>query len=368
MHRNMIGPRSRSQTCRLERDILRHIAGGVNPLGRSEWLSASQDGNSYRRSAAQLWRGRSRRAQQPDRMRRIGSLHTINESDPEGQRRIAVFVQGLQKLGWTEGANMLIDYRFGGEDSKQNRLYAAELVGLKPDVIWTSGGLSLLSLKRATHTIPIVFTTVYDPVGSGFVASLARPGGNTTGFTLGEFSMGGKMLETLREVAPQVSRMAVTLNLEQPPHVAMWRAIEAIAPSLGVRSTVIDVQDSAYLESAITEFAHEPTGGLIVLPGPVTINNRELVITLAARRRLPAVYPYRFFVTDGGLVSYGTDTTDQILQGAAYVDRILRGAKPEDLPVQQPTKYELVVNLRTAKTLGLTIPQSVLARADEVIE
>jgi putative tryptophan/tyrosine transport system substrate-binding protein len=241
-------------------------------------------------------------------------------------------------------------------------------VSLKPDVIWTSGGLSLLSLKRATRTIPIVFTTVYDPVGSGFVASLAQPGGNITGFTLGEFSMGGKMLEVLKEVAPQISRVAVILNLEQPPHVAMWRAIEAIAASLGVRSTVIDVQDPAEIEGAIADFAREPNGGLIVLPGPVTINNRELVIALAARHRLPAAYAYRFFVTSGSLVSYGVDPVDQIQQAAGYVDRILKGAKPEDLPVQQPTKFELVINLKTAKALGLTVLPALLTRADEVIE
>jgi putative tryptophan/tyrosine transport system substrate-binding protein len=308
------------------------------------------------------------RAQQPDRVRRIGVLQTINESDPEMKHRIAVFVEGLQKLGWTEGANLVIDYRYGAEDSKKNRLYAAELVGLKPDVIWTSGGLSLLSLKRATRTIPIVFTTVYDPVGSGFVASLAQPGGNITGFTLGEFSMGGKMLEALKEVAPQVNRVAVILNLEQPPHIAMWRAIEAIAPALKVRSAAIDVQEPAEIESAITDFAREASGGLIVLPGPVTINNRELVIMLAARHRLPAVYAYRFFITSGGLMSYGIDTTDQIQQAVAYVDRILKGAKPEDLPVQQPTKFELVINLKTAKALGLEVSPTLLSRVDEVIE
>jgi len=328
-------------------------------IGRRQFISALG-------GAAVAWPLAARA--QSDRVRRIGVLHALNESEPEGQRRIAVFVQSLQKLGWREGTNLVIDYRFGGDDSEHNRLYAAELVGLKPDVIWTSGGLSLLALKRATRTIPIVFTTVFDPVGSGFVASLARPGGNITGFTLGEFSMGGKMLEVLKEVVPQVSRVAVILNLEQPPHVAMWRAIEVIAPSLGVRSTAIDVQDPAEIESAIAVFAREPNGGLIVLPGPVTINHRELVIALAARHRLPAVYAYRFFVTSGGLVSYGIDTTDQIQQAAAYVDRILKGAKPEDLPVQQPTKFEFVINLKTAKALGLTVPPALLTRADEVIE
>ena len=213
------------------------------------------------------------RAQQPERMRRIGVLQYINKGDPELQRRISVFVQGLQKLGWREGTNLVIDYRYGAEDSERIRLDAAELVGLKPDVIWTSGGLGLLTLKRATHSIPIVFSGVYDPVGSGYVASLARPGGNITGFTLGEFSMGGKMLEALKEVVPQVSRVAVILNLEQPPHVAMWRAIEAIAQSFGVSLIATDVQDPAEIERAIEALAHEPNGGLIVLPGPITNNH-----------------------------------------------------------------------------------------------
>jgi putative tryptophan/tyrosine transport system substrate-binding protein len=308
------------------------------------------------------------RAQQPEPMRRIGVLQYINESDPELQRRVAVFVQGLQKLGWREGVNLVIDYRYGADDSEQMRRDAAELVGLKPDVIWTSGGLGLLSLKRATHSIPIVFTTVYDPVGSGYVSSLARPGGNITGFTLGEFSMGGKMLEVLKEVVPQVSRVAVILNLEQPPHVAMWRAVEAMAQSFGVSLTATDVQDPAEIERAIEAFAREPNGGLIVLPGPITINHREVIIALAARHRLPAVYPFRFFVTSGGLVSYGADPFDQSRQAAAYVDRILKGEKPEDLPIQQPTKFEFVINLKTAKALGLSVPPSLQQRADEVIE
>jgi putative ABC transport system substrate-binding protein len=308
------------------------------------------------------------RAQQPERMRRIGVLQYINEGDPELQRRVAVFVQGLQKLGWREGANLVIDYRYGAEDSERMRLDAAELVGLKPDLIWTSGGLGLLSLKRATHSIPIVFTGVYDPVGSGYVASLARPGGNITGFTLGEFSMGGKMLEVLKEVVPQVSRVAVILNLEQPPHVAMWRAVEAMAQSFGVSLTATDVQDPAEIERAIEAFAREPNGGLIVLPGPITNNHRELIIALAARHRLPAAYPFRYFVKEGGLVSYGADPFDQSRQAAAYVDRILKGEKPEDLPIQQPTKFELVINLKTAKALGLTVPPALLSRADEVIE
>ena len=308
------------------------------------------------------------RAQQPERMRRIGVLLPFSESDPESQLRKAAFVDGLQKFGWTKGTNVLIDYRWAGGDADRIRLYATELTATRPDVIWTSGGLPLLPLKRATRTIPIIFTQVYDPVGSGFVASLTRPGGNITGFTLGEFSMGGKILEVLKEVAPQVSRVAVILNLEQPAHVAMWRSIEATAPSFGVRLTPSDVQGPDEIERTIEAFAREPNGGLIVLPSPVAIVHRELITALAARHRLPAVYGYRFFVTGGGLVSYGIDPADQTRQAAGYVDRILKGEKPGDLPVQQPTKYELVINLKTARALGLTVPDTVLARADEVIE
>jgi putative tryptophan/tyrosine transport system substrate-binding protein len=308
------------------------------------------------------------RAQQLERMRRIGVLQPNSESDPESQLRRAAFVDGLQKFGWTEGTDVMIHYRWAGGDADRIRLYATELTGMRPDVIWTSGALSLLPLKRATRTVPIVFTAVYDPVGSGFVVSLTRPGGNITGFTLGEFSMGGKILEVLKEVAPQVSRVAVILNLEQPPHVAIWRSIEATAPSFGVRSTAADVQGPDEIERAIEAFAREPNGGLIVLPGPVTVVHRELIIALVARHHLPAAYGYRFFVTGGGLVSYGVDPVDQSRQAAGYVDRILKGEKPADLPVQQPTKFELAINLKTAKALGLTIPDSILARANEVIE
>jgi putative ABC transport system substrate-binding protein len=308
------------------------------------------------------------RAQQPERVRRIGVLLASDENDPEWQRRTAIFVKDLQNLGWKEGDNLVIDFRSAGNNSDRIRLYATELVGLKPDVIWTSGGLTLLSLKRATRTIPIVFNTVYDPVGSGYVASLAQPGGNITGFTLGEFSMGGKMLEVLKELAPQVGRVAVILNLEQPAQVAMWRAIESMAASSGVRLTATDVQDSADIGSAIEAFAREPNGGLIVLPSPITINHRELIIALAARHRLPAIYGFRVFVASGGLVSYGADPYDQSRQSAVYVDRILKGAKPGDLPVQQPTKFDLVINVKTAKALGLNISSTLLARADEVIE
>ena len=308
------------------------------------------------------------RGQQPERMRGIGVLQPGSESDPVSQLRRAAFVDGLRKFGWTEDTNVLIHYRWVGDDAARVRLYATELTGMRPDVIWASGSLQLLLLKRATRTIPIVFTQVYDPVGSGFVTNLNRPGGNITGFTLGEFSMGGKTLEVLKEVAPQVSRVAVLLNLEQPPHVAMWRSIEAIAPSFGVRLTPADAPDSDEIERAIEAFAREPNGGLIVLPSPITQVHRELITALAARHRLPAAYAFRFYVTSGGLVSYGIDPADQARQAAGYVDRILKGEKPADLPIQQPTKFELVINLKTAKALGLDIPTSLLARADEMIE
>jgi putative ABC transport system substrate-binding protein len=308
------------------------------------------------------------RAQQPAQTRRIGVLQGTDAGDPVSQQRTAAFVQELRKLGWTDGANLKIEYRWAGGDTERMRLYAAELVGLQPEVIWTAGSLTLLPLKRATRTVPIVFTSVYDPVGSGFVASLARPGGNITGFTLGEFSMGGKMLEVLKEAAPKVGRVAVILNLDQPPQVVMWHAIEAIAPSLGIRVVATDIQGPAEIEPVIEAFARDPNGGLIVLPGPITVVHRELVAAAAARHRLPAAYGFRFFVTSGGLLSYGVDDVDQSRQAAGYVDRIMKGEKPADLPVQQPTKFELAINLKAAKALGLDVPASMLALADEVIE
>src|SRR5215469_6513680 len=307
------------------------------------------------------------RAQGSERVRQIGMLHAVNDSDLARQQIAAVFVQSLAKLGWTEGDNLVLDRRWGGDDHDRIRRYAAELISLHPDVVWSTGGLPLMLLKRETRTIPIVFTMVYDPVGSGLVTNLARPPDNVTGFTLGEFSLGGKMLEMLREVAPQVSRVAVILDLDQPPNVAIWYALEATAaPSFGVRVTAVDMHSE--IESVIGDFAHEPNGGLIVLPGPFINDHRESIIALAARHHLPAIYPFRFFVANGGLVSYGSDPTDLSRQAAVYVDRILKGAKPSDLPVQQPTKFELVINLKTAKALGLDVSPMLLDRADEVIE
>jgi putative ABC transport system substrate-binding protein len=307
------------------------------------------------------------RAQRTERIRRIGVLQPGYESDPPGQGRMAQFIQALKSLGWMQGANLRIDARWGGGDPERIRLYAGELVGMQPDLIWADGGaLSLLPLKRATSTIPIVFTLIYDPIGSGFVTNLARPGGNITGFTLGEFSLGGKLLELLKEAAPKIGVVAVILNLEQAPHVAMWRAIEATAPSLGVRLVATDVQRAAEIERAIEAFSHEPNGGMIVLSSPVF--QRDLITQLAVRYRLPAAYGFRFWAASGGLLSYGVDDVEQARQSASYVDRILRGEKPADLPVQQPTKFQLVVNLKTAKAIGLDVPPLMLARADEVIE
>lgn len=307
-------------------------------------------------------------AQQAGRVRRIGVLQGSYEDDPEWQRLVAAFVDGLRARGWMEGANILIHYRWGNTDSEQVRRYATELVNQQSEVIWAAGSIPVLSLKRATRTIPIVFTQIFDPVSSGFVASLARPGGNVTGFSLGEFSMGGKMLEILKEVAPQLSRVAVILNLDQPPHVALYHTIETLGPSIGVTSSAVDAQDRAEIERAIPNFANAPNGGLVVLPGPITVAHRDLIVAAAAKHHLPAIYPFRYFVTGGGLVSYGADPVAQSAAAAAYVDRILRGEKPAELPVQTPTKFALVVNLMTAKALGLTLPPSLLARADEVIE
>ena len=308
------------------------------------------------------------RAQQSDRVRRVGVLMGTVEGDPEGQRYIKAFQQGLQALGWAPGRNVQIEYRWCGSDTDRIQTYAAELVGLKPDVILAQTSLITAPLQRETRTIPIIFTQVNDPVETGIVASMAHPGGNITGFTSFELTVGGKWLQILKEIAPSVTRVAVILNPVQSPQIAILHAIEAVAPSVGVPVTVAGVHDAAEIERVISAFARELNGGLIVLPNPVTIVNRELIIALADRYRLPAVYAYRYFITDGGLMSYGVDLADLYRRAAGYVDRILKGDKPADLPVQAPTKYDHVINLRTAKALGLTVPPQLLARADEVIE
>jgi ABC-type uncharacterized transport system substrate-binding protein len=308
------------------------------------------------------------RAQQPERMPRVGLLMGYPEGDAEGQNSVAAFQRGLQELGWTEGRNFRIDIRWAGADPDKARTFAKELVGMTPDVIVPNSNQVTAILQQETCTIPIVFVFVGDPVGSGFVASLAQPGGNVTGFAAFEAAIAGKWLEVLKEVAPNISRVGVILHPETPAHVGFLSAAEAAAPSLGVKLIVLSVHTAAEIDRAVTKFASESNGGLIVSPHAVTLGHRKAIIGLAARYRLPAVYGFRIFATSGGLISYGTNPIDPFRQGASYVDRILKGAKPADLPVQFPTKYELVVNLKTAKALGLDVPPTLLARADEVIE
>jgi putative ABC transport system substrate-binding protein len=308
------------------------------------------------------------RAQQSERVRRIGVLLSQQADDAESMARVAGFLQGLQDLGWTVGRNVRIDYRWSAGDADRTRRYAAELVALAPDVILASGGSTVGPLQQATRIIPIVFAQVTDPVGAGYVAGLARPGGNTTGFTLFEFGIGGKWLELLKQIAPGLTRVAVLRDPTNPSGTGQFGAVQAVAPSFGVEASPIDPRNAPEIERAIAAFALQPNGGLIVTPTAFATVHRELIIALSARHRLPAVYPARFHVADGGLISYGPDSIDQYRRAAGYVDRILRGEKPADLPVQAPTKYELVVNLKTAKALGLAVPPSLLARADEVIE
>jgi putative ABC transport system substrate-binding protein len=298
----------------------------------------------------------------------VGVMMATVADDPDSNDRLQAFLQGLHAAGWTEGRNLRVESRWIGADPDRARAYAAELVRLKPNVILANTAMALQPLSRETSSVSIVFVLVYDPVTSGFVTSLAHPGGNMTGFTLGEFPLGGKMMETLKAVATDVDQVAVLMNPDQRPHVEMWRAIEKAAPSLSVRLTASNVRIPADLEPSIKTFAGERHCGLVVLPSPITEVYREKVITLAAQYRLPAVYGFRSFVASGGLVSYGIDTTDAFRRSAYYVDRILKGAKPSELPVEHPAKVELVINLKTAKALGLTVPQSLLMRADEVIE
>jgi putative ABC transport system substrate-binding protein len=307
-------------------------------------------------------------AQQTDRVRRIGVFSPFAESDQAVQANLTAFRQALEKLGWSVGRNIRIDYRWGEADPARILAQAKELVGLSPDAILVNTALALRPLMQQTRNIPIIFTQMADPVSSGFVASLARPGGNVTGFTVAEFATFGKLLETLKEVAPQIVRVATIYNPDQAPQLGMLHAIEANAPAFKVQVTAAGVRSAADIEPAIDRFVREPNGGLIVLPNPITEGNRKMIIALAARHRLPAVYAFRHFVTDGGLISYGIDVAEQFRQGAAYVDRVLRGEKPADLPVQLPTKFELVVNLKTAMGLGIEVPATLLGRADEVIE
>ena len=284
------------------------------------------------------------RAQQSERKRRVGVLMGLSADDAEAQDRIAAFVQGLQQLGWTDGRNLQIDYRRGAGDTDLTRRYAAELVALAPDVILASGGTVVGALLQATRTVPIVFTQTPDPVAAGFVASLARPGGNATGFTTSEYGISGKWLELLKEIAPGVTRAAVLRDPTIPAGIGQFASIQSVAQSFGVELSSVDMRDASEIERDVTGFARGSNSGLIVTSSGLAAVHRELIITLAARYRVPAVYSYRYFVTDGGLASYGPDPIDQYRRAAGYVDRILKGEKPADLPVQAPVKYELVIN------------------------
>jgi len=308
------------------------------------------------------------RAQQSKRLRRVGVLMPYAANDPQVQTRNAAFLQGLQQLGWTVGNNVQIDYRWSAGNEDDTRKYAAELVALAPDVIFASGSAAVGPLRRATRTVPIVFAATPDPVGAGFVESLARPGGNITGFTPYEYGIGAKWLEVLKEIAPSVARVAVIRDPTITAGIGLWGAIQSVSPSFGVELRPVDVGDAGEIERALAAFAGSPNGGLILTGSALAIVHRDLIIALAARYQLPAVYYERYFAAAGGLISYGYDTVEAYRLAAGYVDRILKGEKPADLPVQAPTKYELVINLKTAKALGLTVPETLLARADEVIE
>jgi putative ABC transport system substrate-binding protein len=308
------------------------------------------------------------RAQQGERMRRIGVLMTVTADNPEYQTRMAAFLQELQQLGWTDGRNVRIDVRWAAGDADRIRKYAAELVALAPDVILAPGTTTTGPLLQLTRTMPIVFTTLLDPVGAGFVESLARPGGNATGFTAFEYGLSGKWLELLKQIAPGVTRAAVLRDPAIAAGIGQFAAIQSVAPSLGVELRPVDVRDATEIERAVTAFARTSNGGLIVTASVGSVIHRDLITMLAAGHKLPAVYGARYFVSGGGLISYGPDRVDMYRQAAGYVDRILKGEKPADLPVQAPTKYELVINLKTAKALGIEVPPTLLARADEVIE
>jgi putative ABC transport system substrate-binding protein len=308
------------------------------------------------------------RGQQGERMRRIGVLMAFAENDPETQANLTAFRAALQTLGWTDGRNVRIDYRWGGGDLEHYHVIAAELIALSPDVILALGYSIVSALQKATRSVPIVFASVTDPVGGGLVASLARPGGNTTGFVTSEFGFAGKWLELLKEIAPRVTRVAVLRDSAVASQIALFGSMQSVAPSLGVELRPIDTRDPSEMQRAVAAFAGEPNGGLIASTGAGLMLHRELIVALAARHRLPAVYAYRSHVMSGGLISYASDQVDHFRRAAGYVDRILKGEKAADLPVQAPTKYELVINLKTAKTLGLEVPATLLARADEVIE
>jgi putative tryptophan/tyrosine transport system substrate-binding protein len=307
-------------------------------------------------------------AQQSEHMRRIGVLMNRAANDPEGQARLAALRQALQQLDWSDGRNVRIETRWGEDDVDRERQAAAELVALAPDIIFASGTLSVAALKRVSRTLPIVFVGVTDPVGAGFVDTLARPGGNITGFMIYEYSFGGKRLELLKQIAPSVTRVVVLRDPTNTAGSAEFAAIQAAAQSLRMEVRPVDSRDVGEIERAVTTLARFPNGGLILTPNASVSVRGDLIITLAAQHKLPAVYPFRYMATAGGLISYGPDVIDQCRRAASYVDRILMGDKPADLPVQAPTKLEVVINLKTAKALGLEVPASAVARADEVIE
>jgi putative tryptophan/tyrosine transport system substrate-binding protein len=308
------------------------------------------------------------RAQQAAQTRRVGVLMNLAADDAEGLARVTAFAQALQQLGWTDGRNVRIDYRWAAGDPERFQRYAQELLTLGPDVTLASATPGIVALERASRTVPIVFVAVADPVGAGFVESLARPGGHITGFSIFEYGMSSKWLELLKEIAPRVTRVAVIRDQSLTSGTAQFAAVQSVAPSFGVELSPVGVRDAGEIERGVAGFARTPNGGVIVTGSPLSGVHRDLIIALAARHQLPAVYGFRFFASAGGLISYGPDIVDQYRRAAGYVDRILKGEKPGDLPVQAPTKYELVINLKTAKALGLEIPSSVLARANEVIE
>jgi putative ABC transport system substrate-binding protein len=307
------------------------------------------------------------RAQQDERTRRIGVLLNLSESDAAGSRFVAAFRQGLNDAGWVDGRNAQVQLRWGAGNRERYRKYATELVALNPDAILAATTDVVVSLQQASRDVPIVFVGIIDPIGSGLIASMARPGGNATGFTVFEYAIASKWLELLNEIAPRVTRVSVLRDANVASGIGQFAAIQAVAP-IGIELSVIGVRNAGEVENAVAAFAREPNGGLIVTAGGFGANNAHLIATLAARHNLPAVYPFHYFVSAGGLICYGPDYADQYRRSAGYVDRVLKGEKPADLPVQAPTKYELVINLKTAKALGLEVSPMLLARADEVIE
>jgi putative tryptophan/tyrosine transport system substrate-binding protein len=318
--------------------------------------------------AAAVWPLAAHAQSKPKSMRRVAALMPYSANDPQSQNRNAAFLQGLQQLGWIVGQNVEIDYRWSAGSEDDTRKYVAELVALAPDVIFAAGTAAVEPLRRATRTVPIVFALVPDPVGSGFVDSLARPGGNVTGFTQWDFSIAAKWLALLKEIAPNTTRAAVLRDPAITAGIGQWATIQSVSSSVGIEVSPISLVDAGEMESAIAAFARNPNAGLIVTGSALTILRRDLIIAFAARYRLPAIYYDRYFISAGGLISYGSNTVEQFRLAAGYVDRILKGEKPADLPVQTATKFELIINLKTAKALGLEVPPSVLARADEVIE